>query len=389
MTFRPPHSYSFALASRSPRALNPEANGCCRWLTKVCMQLNTTCALHRLRLRGLGPTKASRCRAIGWRKQKRCRRAKGNKLQSLRATGPQGPPGKDQDVCTAKGRRSAVMVAHAQGEGSSLTEADTPSFPRQHGGDTLGDEGGGEASIGVVFGIIDRDWDGRIFRYRVQWRDEPDGHRWPDSWEPGNCLRDDGFDDACSIVDEWKASSIQCFYTFCKLNGHASRIGASPRKDCAVYGIRVAAELIGSGDWCPGDVVKEFRDQCASRGRPFSDEGISYGELRCLIRFANERCSESAQRLSLPILDKSIMSGVNGCTAGRRLLELPMPCGVYLCAAFDSKRCTHCFVINAEDTTKRVYDVKHDGVFISKYDTTWIYGVMFVRRVERYAGKRA
>ncbi|GMF39819.1 unnamed protein product [Phytophthora fragariaefolia] len=61
-------------------------------------------------------------------------------------------------------------------------------------------------SVGTVFGIIDRVFDGSVYRYRVQWRDEPGGHRWPDSWEPGTRLRDDGLADACNIVDLWKRS---------------------------------------------------------------------------------------------------------------------------------------------------------------------------------------
>ncbi|GMF57928.1 unnamed protein product [Phytophthora fragariaefolia] len=200
-------------------------------------------------------------------------------------------------------------------------------------------------NVGTVFGIIDRVFDGSVYRYRVQWRDEPGGHRWPDSWEPGTRLRDKGLAGACNIVDLWKRSQNSCFYKFCKLNGHATRIGASPPNDCALYGIRMAAQLIGSFDWGIEIIVDEFR------------------------KFANERCSEPCQRLSLPILYRSLMSGVNGFSAGARLRTLSIPCGVYLCAAFDSKRCTHCIVIQVTADAKRVFDYEHDGVAMSIYVT--------------------
>ncbi|EGZ17447.1 hypothetical protein PHYSODRAFT_331421 [Phytophthora sojae] len=47
---------------------------------------------------------------------------------------------------------------------------------------------------------------GLAYWYSVQWRDEPDGYRWADSWLPRKRLLEDGFEKACAVVDMWKAS---------------------------------------------------------------------------------------------------------------------------------------------------------------------------------------
>ncbi|OWZ22104.1 hypothetical protein PHMEG_0003246 [Phytophthora megakarya] len=75
-----------------------------------------------------------------------------------------------------------------------------------------------DVGVGVVLGINDRIWDGNEYRYRVQWKDEPSGYRWDDSWLTDTSLRGGGSHDACDIVDHWKKSKSASFYECCRSN---------------------------------------------------------------------------------------------------------------------------------------------------------------------------
>lgn len=111
----------------------------------------------------------------------------------------------------------------------------------------------------------------------------------------------------------------------------------------------MASALIRNNTWCADYTVEEFRVHCSGRGRPVSDKGVSYGELLVFVKFTNARCVYSYNQISLSVLDKSLLSGVNGFAAGPRLLCLALSCGVYICASLDSKRTPHCFMIHVDE----------------------------------------
>ncbi|KAE9279652.1 hypothetical protein PR003_g28176 [Phytophthora rubi] len=134
-------------------------------------------APHRCRRDLLGSTNASRRGTKGWLRRQRRR----------------------EKNCSTKG--GAVSSALPMPEKQQTREK--PLVAEQHGS---------EESIGIVFAIVDRVVDGSEYRYRVKWRDEPDGHRWQDSWLLGSSLREDGFDDACDAVDAWKLTGAGTFY---------------------------------------------------------------------------------------------------------------------------------------------------------------------------------
>lgn len=126
-----------------------------------------------------------------------------------------------------------------------------------------------------VFAIVDRKSSDQGVLYRVQWCDREDGFRWDDTWEASWSLREDGFIEACDVVDAWKASSITSFYIFCRNNGHVHYIGASPQGMCAFYAVGLAADHLGNTGWHTSDVVSGFKEYCAARGKPISPRGVT------------------------------------------------------------------------------------------------------------------
>ncbi|KAE9326021.1 hypothetical protein PF008_g16744 [Phytophthora fragariae] len=234
---------------------------------------------------------------------------------------------------------------------------------------------------GVVFAIVDREETQFGIKYLVKWCDEADGFRWDDTWEYGVGLREDGFDRACNVVDEWKMSKVSTYYRFCKLNGHCHHIGASPKGLCAFYALGIATELVGNAGWHSMAQARQFMRECAGRGKPISPEGVTYGELRCYVKFANSR---NLKQVSTKLLDKNVFGGVTGHQSTSKLCAVVLDEGVYICAAFSSLRVTHSFVIAVVHGKKFIYDDAITGVGIEQCDLSWIYGVSFVRRVDNY-----
>ncbi|GMF41765.1 unnamed protein product [Phytophthora fragariaefolia] len=182
------------------------------------------------------------------------------------------------------------------------------------------------------------------------------------------------------IVDAWKASEETNFYRFCSNNGHVHLVGASPTGMCAVYAISIAAKLLGITGWNSSSVVEDFISNCASRGRPISPSGLTYGELRHYVKFVNGRNTTGGQ-ISMSTLDQNLLGGVNGKLAGQRLRVIHLSEGGYICAAFNSMGVSHCIAIRVACGEKYFHDEENDSVALVTYDFDWIYGISFLRRV--------
>lgn len=141
-----------------------------------------------------------------------------------------------------------------------------------------------------------------------------------------------------------------------------------------------AATLIGNEECHTSETEAQFMAECTARGRPISPKGHSYGELRRYIKFANQKCSTSYHEISIAILDKNVLPGVNGKFASDKPQSGELPDGVYICAAFSSMRVTHGFVTQVTGGEKTI----HHGIPNSEYHSMWIFEIMFVRRVEYY-----
>ena len=215
----------------------------------------------------------------------------------------------------------------------------------------------------------------------MKWQDEANGHRWDDDWITGSSLRKDGLGYACDVVDQWKASSDLCFYSFCAKNGHVHVIGDSPEGTCAFYALRISVTLLGAIFWFSDTLVDEFKEYSQARGYPISTKGISYGEIRHFIKFANKN---GRPQIRTKVLDKNLIEGANGKKAKDALTATALLDSVYMCAAFTSLRVTHSFVVRVEQGVRSIYDEEHDGIPLTEYDSEWIAGVKFLRRVSLF-----
>lgn len=137
----------------------------------------------------------------------------------------------------------------------------------------------------------------------------------------------------CDVVDAWKVSNRSRFFAFVQQNGHVHLIGASPEGLCAFYAVGIAASMLGNIGWQDLSLAREFIDECTARGKSVSSAGVTYGELRCFLKFANVR---STMQISMRDLDTNVYGGVSSKIAVAHLRTLLLEDGVYLCAGYNS-----------------------------------------------------
>lgn len=246
------------------------------------------------------------------------------------------------------------------------------------------------SNSGVPRDIIDRDLRSQdgcaepVAWYLVCWQHAPGATPYQDSWEPGDVLREDGFAQACDLVDRWKAANSPSFDAFARADELRNAVGASPDGRCAFQALKQALRFLDNEAWMVDGMVDRFHDICAGEGRPLGRAGITTGVAQRFINFGNANRPSVAKPLSVPIFKRNLLPGsIHGEDA---LAAIPLPDGVFICAAFNRARCGHAFVILVRDNWTRVIDGDDYHAGILGFGS-WIHGVYFLREIALYNPK--
>lgn len=193
------------------------------------------------------------------------------------------------------------------------------------------------------------------------------------TWEPMEQLREDNFNDEMDLVDRWKASEIEHFEQFWKVDTYGSfLLGADGQNLCMFNALKRAAELAGRPDIITQQDIDDFVQDELKLNRVDLTEGATW---KTVLRFLR-RLRDNGHDFRYNALAKKNYS-VPGRRGARVLQELDLVDGIYLVGAYNHSFVGHCVVLTVEGSKRTIYD-SDNGKPISSA-AHWINFYAFVR----------
>ena len=172
-------------------------------------------------------------------------------------------------------------------------------------------------------------------KYKVVWKIKVGGTR-PETDEPAEQLREDGFGPVMDIVDEWVSLGRERDFLSWARDKHPTVIGANATGTCLFEALQVAVRLLGEPSAVPDSDVQSFLDESVVRGVDTS-RGVSWKAFKVFLdqlRLAGSRLSTSTFECNLHC------SGHRGVAAIQRL---KLKSGVYVVGESTTMGVGHAF----------------------------------------------
>ncbi|EEY60951.1 uncharacterized protein PITG_01190 [Phytophthora infestans T30-4] len=192
------------------------------------------------------------------------------------------------------------------------------------------------------------------------------------TWEPGQPLLEDGFEEELALVDRWKDSNVSEFDKFCKQDEFSKHtIGADTSGLCMLKAFIQVEKLAGRPDIATQKGIDDFVEKMRKEYGLDLSQGTSWAIFLEFLRGVRD----ARRDFVLKALVKN-----NFVTGGRRgscgFEELELRDGFYICAAYNDSFTGHAFVLHVQGAKRLLFD--EDGVMFPD-QATWINFVSFVR----------